>query len=187
MWRQFINFLRTLFSTTPANAANHALDRSDSVNRNGTADSTGFRTTAIRNSSQGNRVQTNTNNRRHVNFQLPPSTPTPQPPRVRRRKAILTLARGFEEHGWRQEGRYYVGVYQAGRQRWQGRAEKPPRHNHGDTFDMYVLNPPPAARNHVCWHAAGGGWYWIHWHNAPRDLLSAIKFVENELNRMSRN
>lgn len=104
---------------------------------------------------------------------------------TKRRHLHLKLEPGWGEHGWHQEGDKFVGEYCTGRRVWQGYASSPAKRNRVGNFDFFIHNPPAGVKNHVCWHHAGGGWYWVNFHTPPGDLLSGIKFIENFLARVA--
>lgn len=104
---------------------------------------------------------------------------------TKRRSLYLKLEPGWGEHGWHKEGDKFVGEYCAGQRVWQGYASSPAKRNHVGNFDFYIHKPPTGVKNHVCWHHAGRGWYWVNFHTPPSDLLSGIKFIEDFLDRVT--
>ena len=86
----------------------------------------------------------------------------------------------WQERGWRQEGRSYLGTYKTAYGSFIGRIEQVRPGN----FRLYISGPPPEIRNHAHWtcfqHLFDGS-YRIHMSQMPRDVSSGILAIERLL------
>src|SRR5262245_49301178 len=86
----------------------------------------------------------------------------------------------MQQRGWQQAWTgAWSGPYATQRGTWPGRIERA-----GDTFRVFVRNPPPEMRRHPKWPCFNrhddSGWYRIHLHTSPvdRDANAVIRYVE---------
>jgi hypothetical protein len=89
----------------------------------------------------------------------------------------------MDRRGWRKNwSGGWTGPYAIGAGTWPGRIEPA-----GDTFRVYIQDPPPAIRKHhkwACFHRHDdGGWYRIHLQTSPvdRDPNAVVRYVEQIL------
>lgn len=102
-------------------------------------------------------------------------------PRVRRSSVTIRREQPlWQARGWKQNGHTWKGMYQVGRQSWQGRAE-----TIGDRFKFYIQNPPHALLTGAhgrCYIAKGDKGYFVHFTpTQPESLSAGIGGIEFQL------
>lgn len=96
----------------------------------------------------------------------------------------ITVKRGtlpyWQERGWRQDGRSYLGTYKTVYGSFIGRIDQVRPGN----FRLYIFDPPPELSSHshwTCFQHLGDGTFRIHMSRMPEDVSSGILGIERLL------
>lgn len=95
----------------------------------------------------------------------------------------------WEEKGWTSSRKDGSTVYEGFFEAVQRRESRPRRfagliRHDSDGFAAYIADPPPEIRKHPkgpCFALTQPPWFLMHWRRSPRDVDSAILYIETVL------
>jgi hypothetical protein len=110
--------------------------------------------------------------------------PAPSITSIKRGTSTTTVKRAarpyWQERGWRQDGRSYLGTYKTAYGSFVGRIDQVRPGN----FRLYIFDPPPELSSHshwTCFQHLGDGTFRIHMSRMPEDVSSGILGIERLL------